>query len=499
MDFSVVAPQVRISLDKLMVKIAADQWREIRNSREGMNGPITRWGQEIERVRGWSQEMEGGEKAFGREIQATRRQIEETAEMAARPSRELEDYSAVAASTFGSKGPSSTNIQTSVQPGYSKAEKQGWLNVRTTSGKPARSVWLRRWFFVKNGIFGWLVQGSRSGGVEESERIGVLLCSLRPTIADERRFCFEVMTKDTTLTLQADSQDEVVDWIRAFEVAKQKALEDPASTDSPGLPGSTAQDAAFAINPPSAPEFAASTLDFGAQQRADDTLKSNPDRSVTLPLSLPEGDAGPRSNIDLSSNRRSTGLDADGERRDHSSRIKQKLDLHRKSIGASSNQAAGLGPSSPGFPSAGIASLISASHNVLPVGPGLTPQSSVQDTSAMGGASILNTRDLPASTLAPSTLVNPPASTNLSTAAVAVNVDRGIGMGRTDATGGMPSALLANLWGTSNWGHMNRLERGEVSSPSERVLKNSNPSSPHIKPSDPSKTRPNGRDQISHI
>ena len=487
MDFSVVAPQLRMSLDKLMVKIASDQWREIRNSREGMNGPIGRWGQEIERINGWSHEMEGGEKTFRREIQATRKQIEETAEANARPSRELEDYS-IAASTFGSKGPSSNNIQTSLKPGYSKAEKQGWLNVRSTSGKPARSVWLRRWFYVKNGIFGWLVQGSRSGGVEESERIGVLLCSIRPAIADERRFCFEVMTKDTTLTLQADSQDEVVDWIRAFEVAKQKALEDPASTDSPGLPGSKAQDAAFAITPPSAPEFAASTLDFSAQQRGDDTSKTNLDRSVPLPLL--EGDVGHRNSADISSNRRSTGLDVDSDRRDHSSRIKQKLDLHRKSIGTSSSPAAGLVPSSPGFPSAGIASLMSSSHNVLPVGPGLNPQSSVQDN--------VNIRDLPVSTLAPSTLVNPPAPTNLSTAAVAVNGDRGIGMGRTDATGGMPSGLMANLWGTSNWGYMNRLERGEINSSTERALKDSNPHSPQVKASDLPKNRSNGMHQISY-
>ena len=95
-----MAPQIRLSLDKLMVKVASDQWRDMRNFREGMNGKISKWGQDIERIRGWAHEMDGGEKAFRREIQAARKQIEDTAEASARPSRELEDYSAVPASAF---------------------------------------------------------------------------------------------------------------------------------------------------------------------------------------------------------------------------------------------------------------------------------------------------------------------------------------------------------------------------------------------------------------
>ena len=187
MDFSVIAPQLRMTLDKVLVKVFSDQWREMR-VRDQASASKGRWAADIERVRGWSHEMELGEQGFRKELLNARKQIEDSAEIAMRPSRELDDYSVITTSTF----PSVNSLQAPNVSGPLTAEKQGWLNIRTITGKPSRTVWVRRWFFVKNGIFGWLVQGSRTGGVEESERIGVLLCSVRPATAEERRFCFEV-------------------------------------------------------------------------------------------------------------------------------------------------------------------------------------------------------------------------------------------------------------------------------------------------------------------
>ncbi|MCJ1397981.1 SNF1-interacting protein [Xylographa trunciseda] len=458
MDFSIAAPQLRMSFDKLLVRIFCDQWRDIRNSRESTNPLFPKWNYDIERIKGWSREMENGEKTFRKELQTARKQIEDAAEVAARPSRELEDYSADSAATTASKGPSTSSVHTKSKPFMS--EKQGWLNLRTLSGKPARTLWVRRWFFVKNGIFGWLVQGSRSGGVEESERIGVLLCGVRLAAQEERRFCFEVKTKDTTILLQAESQQELVDWMGSFEIAKQKALEDPASTDSPVTTAPRALDPAFAISQPSAPEFAASAADAGMQQSLDDFGLSH-DRASTLPA--PGGDAtGPvyRGSFDVTSNRRPSAMDKDGDSgRDQANRIIQKMDLHRRGAGGSAVSPM-MGSSTSSIASGGIASLISASHMSLPVGPGAMPQLPSSDSQATRQANAI--RSLPPSTLAPSTLANPPNPTNLSTTAVIVNGERGIGMGRTDMTGGMPSGMMANLWGSSNWGYINRIERGEV-------------------------------------
>ena len=469
-----------MSLDKMLVAIFFDQWRDMRTCRESMGGPFSKIGSDLDRIRGWSREMESGEKTFRRELQLARKQIEENAELAIRPSRELEDYTMPLASALAAKnGPLSAKLKPI------RSEKQGWLNLRTITGKPARTLWVRRWFFVKNGIFGWLVQGSRSGGVEESERIGVLLCGVRSAPQEERRFCFEVKTKDTTIVLQAETQPELMDWMSTFDVAKQKALEDPSSTDSPTSGSPRTQDPAFAISPPSAPEFAASAADAGMQQSSEDHTNTGVDRVATLPI--PGGESGSnlatRSSFDVTTNRRSSAFERDGESsRDHANRIIQKLDLHRKST--SGPQIAANSPVVSSFStpqvSGGIASLISASHNALP---GVSLQAPMVDIQVTRAATISSVRDLPTSTLAPSTLANPPTPTNLSAAAVIVNGERGIGMGRADLTGGTPSGIMANLWGSSNWGHMNRLERGEIK-PSQDINRSSNPPSPYLQASE---------------
>ncbi len=482
MDFSVLAPQLRMALDKLLVRVISDQWLDMLGPRQVISGSVGKWGKEIDRVRGWSREMGNGEKAFQRELLNARKQIEESAELAIRPSRELEDYASIPALTSASKGPSTTNLPTpGDRPRLLRSEKQGWLNLRTVSGKPSRTIWLRRWFYVKNGIFGWLVQGSRSGGVEESERIGVLLCNVKAGNADDRRYVFEVKTKDTTIVLQAENHPELMEWQAAFDVAKQKALEDPSSTESPGL-GPRAQDPAFAISPPSAPEFAASATDSGMPQHSEENATLlGVDRSSTLPVPGGESTVN-RGSFDVSTHRRSFAERDSDTVRDPASRIIQKLDLHRKPVGEAK------GPASAGLSGGGIASLIAASHTSMAVGPGALPTPPPPETPRKTSAPMSSIRDLPTSSLAPNTLANPPAPTNLSSVAVIVNGERGIGIGRIDSSGGMPSGIMANIWGSTNWGHLNRLAQGELKPLQERStsVKLSNPPGPLAQPLSPS-------------
>ncbi|XP_014558114.1 hypothetical protein COCVIDRAFT_95503 [Bipolaris victoriae FI3] len=446
MNFCVLAPQVRLTLDKLLVKIVHEQWREMKSGTESSAKGFTNWTSDVERVRGWSKEMENGERVFKRELHLARQQIEAAAEVNSRPSRDLDSYAASTVPYLGT-ATSTANLQSPAKPdpGSEKAEKQGWLFQRTITGKPARTYWVRRWFFVKNGIFGWLTQGTRSGAVEESEKIGVLLCGIRPAFAEERRFCFEVKTKDTTILLQAETQNDITEWISAFEVAKRKALEDT----SKDLSGAGSIDAAFSISPPVAPEFAAKTSEGNVGLPGDDT--ANTDRPDTL--GPPGTDSlAVRGSFDVT--RRATGLEGDGSRRDHTARIMEKLDLTRKStVGP---QLSGNNPSSA---SGGIASLISASlasasHNLVQAGQITAPAVGLPDTRLVMG------QTLPHTTLAPSTLAGPPAPTNLSKAAVAVSGERGLGTGRS---GNMPGGLMANLWGSVNWGYVNILGEEESS------------------------------------
>ncbi|PNS20167.1 hypothetical protein CAC42_5617 [Sphaceloma murrayae] len=415
LDFCTQGPTLRASLDKLIVKIFADQWRDFKGARDENTVAFTKFASEMDRIRGWGREMENSERAFKRELLMARRQIEESAEIASRPSRELDDYAEKTAPFLGS------NITSSQRP-----EKQGWLFLKSVTGKPARTLWSRRWFFVKNGIFGWLVQGLRSGGVEESEKIGLLLCSTRSALQEERRFCFEVKTKDTTIILQAESQNDLNHWIDAFDLAKRKALDDPKSIDSPTT---TNADAAFAISPPIAPEFAAKVdghLSHGSEEQHGQMLpETNP--------------AASRSSFDVSSPRRVVTNDME-----HGGRIMGKLDMHRKAT------------PSPQVGS-GIASLISSSHNVLPVGPVSPPTSSHESRASLFALAA-------ATSLAPSTLANPPAPTSLSKTAVVVSGERGLRIGQPDGSG-MPGGIMSNFWGSEKWGTVNRLERDGIRTP----------------------------------
>lgn len=465
MNFCVLAPQVRSTLDRMLVKVVNEQWRDMKSARDGSIKSFASWSADIDRVRGWSKEMEDGERVFKRELHLARQQIEHSAEVAARPARELDSYAASTVPYLGTQAPSTANLPSPAKPDTDneKAEKQGWLFQRTITGKPARTYWVRRWFFVKHGIFGWLTQGTRSGAVEESEKIGVLLCGIRPAFQEERRFCFEVKTKDTTILLQAETQADLTEWISSFEVAKRKALED--TTKDFGLPGSI--DAAFSISPPVAPEFAAKTSEGNAGHGSEDAGIA--ERTETL--AIPGSDSlAARGSFDIT--RRSTAFEReDGGRRDHATRIMEKLDLTRKStVGP---QLSGSNPSSA---SGGIASLISASlasasHNIVQVGQITAPAPGLPDTRLVMG------QTLPFSSLAPSTLANPPAPTNLSKAAVAVSGERGLGIGKS---GNMPGGLMANLWGSVNWGYVNRLVREDEPELRDRSM--SDPPSP-LRPS----------------
>jgi hypothetical protein len=452
MEFFLFAPQLKLSLDKLLVRLFFDQWREMRISRDSASASFVRNAQDMERVRGWTQEMENGEKAFRKELHTVRKELEDAAELSARPSRELEDYATSPGPYPGRPGHATSGANLGNLPTRSsppKAEKQGWLYLRTYTGKPTRTNWIRRWAFVRSGIFGWLIQGTRASGVEESEHIGVLLCNVRPALSEERRFCFEVKTKKHAIMLQAETQAELNEWMSVFETAKSKALEDPQATAPLASTRQENRDSPFAISAPPVPEFGTTVLGSLDPGAADEATT---DRPSTLPVpgqdSLKDG---------IEAVRRSTTFDRDESTRESTSRISRKLDLHRKSANNSPL------PSSPSTPAVGggIASLIAATHGSMPVGPGM-PIITVDSQATKPKVSFtLAPRDMPPSSLAPSTLANPPAATGLSKTAVVVAGERGLGAGYGRGSS-ISTGMIANMWGSSDWAFVNRLEHTDL-------------------------------------
>ncbi|KAI1777876.1 hypothetical protein F4818DRAFT_328007 [Hypoxylon cercidicola] len=443
MDFCFFAPQFRINLDKLLIRVSCDLWREMKRSRDAA-GSFGKYGHEMDRVRGWSKEMELSEPMFKRELQIARRDIGESTLASFKPSREIDDYSASTVPFLGSRGP--MNVTTTGQAAVIM-EKQGWLFLRTITGKPSRTNWIRRWYYCREGIFGWLVNGPQ--GVLQGDEIGVLLCNAKPAISEERRFCFEVKTKNQTMLLQAETQGQLMEWLEVFEVAKKKAFEASVSRDNSSFPGGV--DPAFSITPPSLPEFSAKSLDAQVEDGA-----AGAERTGNLPAPGPEGGSVPRPSFDLTTappKRSVTSLAREeGESgREHAARIMQKLDLHRKATFTSGTD---MGSMSSQAPTGGIASLISASHGLLPGYPATTTKQPQQ-------ALVLPGPEPQYGSLAPPTLVKPPTTTNLSKTAVVYSGDR---VFNVSASQTLPTAIMANYWGSNAWGreYSSRINRPDT-------------------------------------
>ena len=420
MDYCQLAPQLRFTLDKLLVRICADLHREMRRS--GAASPAgsatANWADELERIRGWSREMEAAEPAFRRELQAARREVGENTLAMYKPSRELEDYSISTVPYLGSRGP--VSVQRDDQAAVI-SEKQGWLFLRVMSGKPVRTTWIRRWYYCRNGIFGWLVQGPQ--GVLQGDEIGVLLCSAKPAVQEERRFCFEVKTKTQTLLLQAETQNQLIEWLEVFEVAKKKAFEASMGRDQSALVGGL--DPAFSITPASIPEFSAKSI-----ETTDDGSAGGAERQLSLPVPGADLNVASRTSFDAALNpprRSATTLGReDGESgREHAARIMQRLDMHRKAAFAGSTTD-----------SSATGGLVTSGQTLLPGAP--SPHS------AGPTHRLPNFIEPHAGSLAPMSLAKPPVPTNLSKAAVAAGT--GIPGGRD-----LPTAVLANYWGSSPW------------------------------------------------
>uniref|UniRef100_A0A1E1XLH1 Putative gtpase activating protein n=1 Tax=Amblyomma sculptum TaxID=1581419 RepID=A0A1E1XLH1_AMBSC len=103
---------------------------------------------------------------------------------------------------------------------------EGYLFKRTSN---AFKTWNRRWFIIQHGQ---LVYRKRSKDeqrtvMEEDLR----LCTVKPALDFERRFCFEVLSPSKTHMLQADSQESYDCWITALQSGISHALNQPTQDE----------------------------------------------------------------------------------------------------------------------------------------------------------------------------------------------------------------------------------------------------------------------------
>lgn len=213
-------------LDNCLVKTFSESW--ILSSKDFMSAdPATqRISIEMLRLRSWTKTMQKCANPLAKELEKAVSDMEQNVISHSEPSRDLNSYT-VQASTI------SHFVPQTIEKTSGLDLKNGWLFVKSTSNKGVRQVWVRRWVFVKNGMFGWLNISPNKTFVQECDKIGVLLCHVTPVSTEDRRFVFEIKTKDTVLFMQAETLEDLRSWLQAFEDAKRLAIEgDKRSTIS---------------------------------------------------------------------------------------------------------------------------------------------------------------------------------------------------------------------------------------------------------------------------
>ncbi|CAG8633222.1 hypothetical protein C2G38_2186669 [Gigaspora rosea] len=241
----------------------------------------------LNRLKGWLCESKKTCENQIPVLQDLRKKLEEDAINMTKPRRKLTKYTDHAIQP--NRPPSPSVNLADIPP------KQGYLFMKPLSGK---GNWTKKYCYLKDGIFWWASVGSgkHRSTVEESERIGVLLCEVKIDTSQDRRFCFEVVcgAKQTSYVLQAETETELRDWINTFEAAKRHAFR--SSTD-------LATSAAAAVSPHKELEDEQNQPTTDEEQHNDDVVSksggegSQPDASDTkssipsVTSSSPSGDS----------------------------------------------------------------------------------------------------------------------------------------------------------------------------------------------------------------
>ncbi|XP_053609279.1 arf-GAP with coiled-coil, ANK repeat and PH domain-containing protein 2 isoform X2 [Plodia interpunctella] len=104
---------------------------------------------------------------------------------------------------------------------------QGYLFKRTSN---AFKTWNRRWFYLYDNR---LVYRKRTGELNvTSMEDDLRLCTVKPVLDGERRFCFEVLSPSKSHMLQADSEEMLNAWITALQNGIRTAIQQGQSRDN---------------------------------------------------------------------------------------------------------------------------------------------------------------------------------------------------------------------------------------------------------------------------
>ncbi|ODV63105.1 Sip3p ASCRUDRAFT_31398 [Ascoidea rubescens DSM 1968] len=218
LELSISITNIRSSLDKLIVNLTSKFWLKI-FSMKNINFLVDDDSEfihyQFKRLQAWSTSIDNSNKLLYNDMIISSKEIEDKAILQFSPSKELQDHDP----SLLTPQNLTDNLR---EPIY---EKHGWIFMKSLVGKPSRQIWIRKWGFIKNGIFGLLSLSPSKNFVQETDKIGVLLCTVRFCTEEDRRFCFEIRTTDNmTVIFQAESANDLKSWLKVFASEKKRCI-----------------------------------------------------------------------------------------------------------------------------------------------------------------------------------------------------------------------------------------------------------------------------------
>ncbi|KAI8818158.1 uncharacterized protein EV422DRAFT_192422 [Fimicolochytrium jonesii] len=157
--------------------------------------------------------------------------------------------------------PASSVSETKSTRTSSTIYKAGYLYKKSSS--KMRTVWHRRFFELGNWYLGYF---SIEGKDEAKTTVDLRICMVKETPTPERRFCFDLVSPTKTLTLQAQNEAQLKDWISALQAAISRSISDEGA-GNPGVKPS------FADPTNTTSHLQGGTSALNAPQKAADLLE----------------------------------------------------------------------------------------------------------------------------------------------------------------------------------------------------------------------------------
>ncbi|EDO18775.1 hypothetical protein Kpol_1028p50 [Vanderwaltozyma polyspora DSM 70294] len=230
LDLTIAISSFKLRMDKfladtLQVLKSKKSWVQENELNKAVTGSLTDY---LDVYDAWIKKSIVSTSQLTADMEHVKKQLLEFTIARFTPSREIGDYTIkdINATILDSiKSRSGTG---------SSPEFAGWLYMKTSVGKPSRTIWVRKWCFVQNSVFGVYSLSPSKTYVEESDKFGVSLIDVRFESFSPRKFCFNVhinkekkshysianKTDNIVLTFQAENLKELKSWFTTFKNAK---------------------------------------------------------------------------------------------------------------------------------------------------------------------------------------------------------------------------------------------------------------------------------------